>query len=36
MLKEQDFSNFADRIIDTSFLTPEEATDTIQKMLTIF
>lgn len=35
MLKEQDFSNFADRIIDTSSLTPEEATDTIQKMLTV-
>lgn len=36
MLKDNDFSNFADRIIDTSFLTSEESADTVQKMLTTF
>jgi len=36
MLKEHDFSEFADRIIDTSSLTSEESADSVQKLLASF
>jgi len=36
MIKDHDFSHFADRIIDTSELTPEETADRVQQILTSF
>ncbi|HPP66400.1 MAG TPA: shikimate kinase [bacterium] len=36
MLKQQDFSHIADRIIDTSSFSPEETVDMIQQLLTTF
>ncbi|HOK79302.1 MAG TPA: shikimate kinase [bacterium] len=36
ILKEHDYSCFADKVLDTSFLTPEETADQVQQMLASF
>ncbi|MGB9642700.1 MAG: shikimate kinase [Candidatus Ratteibacteria bacterium] len=36
ILKEHDYSCFADKVLDTSFLTPEESADKVQQMLACF
>ncbi|MCM8817728.1 MAG: hypothetical protein NC913_09535 [Candidatus Omnitrophica bacterium] len=36
IIKEQDFSCFADRIVDTSVFNPEEAADKVQQLLSSF